>query len=508
MAQKNDRFTQMIAAALTAIIIIIYIASVIAPIIIIVAFIFFTVRYRKKDIVHKQNFYWLYPKQIKEFKERVRDYNQASRMKDAIQETVEKEGIAINKNGRISARSYRGKALQAELDKVNYTIGESKKHYSILRDLPRNNYKRAKRDFSMSFGMGAAIIPWIVLSFGLIFYSDAIFPVPTANTASSQTTETVTQTNPETKKDTKSGNIFWKKATSEDPFLVKLGSVSIPTTIASLSIWLVVWIIALIFFCTRNSKPPVVTIDNADTYVDYCQKKLKAKLAEKRSKEKIEIPQIDTWKKEGWIFEKLSLSCNKGNPGIVKVTIKDNRYCFMATYLNDPDFSAPLCDAMGGKNLNGQWWKYLPDSYKIPEGNFPSNFYTDNDLQRFIVDTFEHIRTFFERFHRTYQWKEKTGAHEGWEFFIWQWDVLACQKHSKAEGNPFIDVIYDETSRMTTIIFSNRSNDINLLKNKLEQIGCSDKKLNTEGRAIMEEISSTSADIIAEKINYWIQKLG
>lgn len=503
--QKTDWISQLITFILVAIIAIIavviaviYIASIIAPIFIIGAFIVFTVRYRKTDIANKHNSFWLYPGQIKDFKDCVRNYNLAARRKDEIQVTVEREGIAINMNGRISARSYRGKALQAELDNIHYTIEESQKYYDILRNLPRHNYKRAKRNFSMSFGLGAAIIPWLILSFCLIMPSNTIFPEVPGSAAASDSTEIAVQTPSEAETDTEEKN--------EIPFLAELGAATIPTAITSLVVWFVAWLMALIYFRIRNRKPPVVTMDNVDIYLDHCQKKHDAEDAKK--KEKTVIPQINTWKKEGWIFNGLTLSCSNGNPGSIKVSTDGNRWFFIATYLDDPDFSNPLCKEMGGTCYDGKWWKCLPEQYNnLPEGYLISNFYTDKDLQKLIIDTFDQIRTILERHNRTYQWKTKTGSHEGWSFFIWQWDVLACQKHSSLEGNPFMDVIYDESSQKAIITFSNRNKDINLVKQKLKQMGCSEKPLNSEGRVLLDEIASPSADAVAEKINYWIQKL-
>lgn len=65
---------------------------------------------------------------------------------------VSEEHLHINKDGRISSRSYRGTEVQNALDLANKTIDDLLPKVDYLKSLPMQRYKKALKDYSRFMG--------------------------------------------------------------------------------------------------------------------------------------------------------------------------------------------------------------------------------------------------------------------------------------------------------------------------------------------------------------------
>lgn len=80
--------------------------------------------------------------------------------RDNARNAAVNEGIRVNQNGRLSARSYRGQDLQGAIDESTSFIDQNIPEYDALRELPRVRWKRARKHYSKSIGYGIAILVW------------------------------------------------------------------------------------------------------------------------------------------------------------------------------------------------------------------------------------------------------------------------------------------------------------------------------------------------------------
>ena len=85
--------------------------------------------------------------------------------------------------------------------------------------------------------------------------------------------------------------------------------------------------------------------------------------------------------------------------------------------------------------------------------------------------------------------------------------MLACQLYSNGERTLYMDIIEDGNSGNVLIQFANRNEDMELLKNTLKWMGCQDKEINADGYVVLEEVKSTDASVVSERVKYWIEKI-
>lgn len=524
-----------LCVAALIIIAIIYLAAIITPIIILVLFFVNLFRYRSNDKHWKQYGFWLTPSEKVHFKQSYINIMNAQKSQEEVAKTLQTETVAINLNGRISARSYKGKALRAKLESANLTLEESAKIYDELRTAPQQRWKRAKKHYSMAVGWGSAFIPWGVLFLALTFNigggNDPTFSANALGAVADTLqidSSTVYDMIPEIKEDTDSLHTSTPEATGLATVLA-YGTVAIPIAIGSLAVWLIAWIIGLIVFVCKNRKPPIVDLENIDTY---CLKPKSKQTTEKDSKtvtkgyssdkdannsENKNSSNIQVWNHNGWLpvlcsdgQDGIILSNDQGNPGKAGICLQnEGHYCFIAEYLEDSDFSEALKEKMGGEQSNGKWRNPISEPYysKIIAGEFRGNFDNDKEFQDYVVLYLEQLTKILERQHRTYTWKQKIGNHNGWKVFIWQWDILACEHLSPNEGKLFIDTSLDSSSGNIIILMGNRQNDRNLLRSTLQRLGCPDRSIENNGRVVLETFQYTTADSVTERILYWIEKI-
>lgn len=512
----------------------IYLAAIITPIVILGLFLVNLFRYRSNDRYWRSVGFWLTQSEKDLFKQSRRDIENARKSQEEVAETLQNSNVAINKDGRISVRSYKGKALRSQLESANRTLDESAKLNYELSLVPQDRWKSAKKHYSMAVGWGCALIPWaaffLALAFNIGGVNDMVFSVTESGSAADSLqidVNTAQKEQFEMKQEADTLAISTPEPTTMDK-VFDYGTAAIPVAVGSLAVWLIAWIIGIIVFVCKNKKPPFVNLQNVDTYSftpkdrrkaeDETKKKSKAKVSAKEEKNSgnKDCGKGNSRKDGEWAVsafpdgqDGIIITNNNGNPGKTGICAIDGHYCLYAEYLEDSDFSEALRSEMGGMQSDGKWNNPIPEPYygKINAGEFHRYFDSDKEFHDYVLDRILLLKRILERHHRTYTWKQKVGSHDGWKIFIWQFDILACEHLSPNEGKLFIDTSLDKSSGNIIILMGNRRNDSKLLKDTLLRLGCSDKPIDNNGRAVLETFPYTTAGSVAERIIYWIGKI-
>ncbi len=521
----------MILCAIAVIVVLLLsVAAILTPIVVLILFLVNIIKYKKNDSGWRASGFWLTPYEKRDFKQACVEISAAVQSRNEVQEAIRREGISINQNGQISARSYRGKALREQLNSANYTLDEAQAEFNRLSNAPRLRYKNARKHYSKAVGFGVAAALWAIVLIPFAFNAgglrDDIISDGKLDSKLIAVEQQIPQTEPETT-GTTDGNDAGETSTIE--VLMEFGTgLALPIIIGTLSVVFVMWLIGLIIFVCKNRKPPMVSWENVDTYqIEPPKKRQKEenqtheserekKVTAKPQNDKNEEREIsNTIGQNGWTAkfppkesDEICITNNHGNPGIIKVEQIDGHYCISAAYENDSDFAEPLKTEKGGNCSGGKWWQQIPEAYchGILPGQLCESFNNDKNFQDYVVANATSLQDILSRHHRTSEWKAKLGNHAGWKIFIWYWDTLACE-FSQHEARPFMDTSYDVSSGKIIITFSNRKKDFSLLKGTMEQIGCSERPLNQEGRVILDEIPFEDADSVPEKVKCWIEKI-
>ena len=506
------------------------VAAILTPIVVLILFLVNIIKYKKNDSGWRASGFWLTPYEKRDFKQACVEIYAAVQSRNEVQEAIRREGISINQNGQISARSYRGKALREQLNSANYTLDEAQAEFNRLSNAPRLRYKNARKHYSKAVGFGVAAALWAIVLIPFAFNAgglrDDIISDGKLDSKLIAVEQQIPQTEPETT-DTTDGNDTGE--TSTIGALMDFGTgLALPIIIGTLSVVFVMWLIGLIIFVCKNRKPPVVSWENVDTYqIEPPKKRQKEENQTHESEREEEVtakPQNDkneereisnTIGQNGWTAkfppkesDEICITNDHGNPGIIKVEQIDGHYCISAAYENDNDFAEPLKTEKGGNCSGGKWWQPVPEPYcsRISSGQLHESFKNDKDFQDYVITNATWLQDILSRHHRTSVWKAELGNHAGWKIFIWQWDILACELSMRPE-RPYLDTFFDASYGKIIIRFANRKKDLTLLKSTLERINCGEIIINKDGHAILEEISMDNADSVPAKIKAWIEKI-
>ncbi len=265
----------------TIIIILIKLIPVVFPALALILF-FVYVYYTKQEKTDREMGFWLYSSEKEKFKTLYFTLSQAYRKRKEVDDAVVREGHHINKNGRISAKSYRGSDLQGALDEANATISEYEPLYSALENQPVHRWKKCKKHYSRKLGFGFATLFWIIF---LLFSADNLGQnfsqyfaeirgvgssgfstvgelwglkdrdtTSIANLDDSVISVEVSADNVEVSAESVEGKQSFSSLLWENLFW-------------SLVAYFIFWLIGVIIFYARYKKPPIVSINNVDTYV-------------------------------------------------------------------------------------------------------------------------------------------------------------------------------------------------------------------------------------------------
>lgn len=253
----------------TVIYIALWLIPLVVPLCFLIGFLVCWIRYQRNDknLIRKK--FWLTDEDQEQFKYVNSKLVSAISKKEEVLEAIEREGIHINKNGRISARSYRGQELQGALDNAEACIADMQPVYSSLREQPRRNWKTAKKHFSKAMGFGIAFFVWL----GYLFYSTdnvvdgfmSYYSVGRSDIGElwsildddkdSINVKNVIEKTPEIENTS--------EELSKQPSFV---TILVKGLFIMLAVYLVVWLISIIIFIIRYRKPPLVGMNNVDMY--------------------------------------------------------------------------------------------------------------------------------------------------------------------------------------------------------------------------------------------------
>lgn len=130
------------------------------PVVFLILFIVNWYRYKNEDKPHLRNGFWLSEDDMNNYSFVSALIERAKSNRSDVQAAVRNEGIRINKDGRISAKSYRGQNLRNTLESANATIDEYFPVKSHLEGLPQKRWKAARKHYSKYKGFRLAVIVW------------------------------------------------------------------------------------------------------------------------------------------------------------------------------------------------------------------------------------------------------------------------------------------------------------------------------------------------------------
>ena len=253
------------------------------------------------------NGFWLTKSERERFKQVAFTVIGAQQNKDYAQTAVQREGIHINQDGRISARSYRGKGLRNTLEGANSTLNEYLPIYRYYEELPRNRRKKIKKHYSNFRGLGIALILWVVFVFDFAvidnrieggigsnikeYFSNigrtgknglscacSILDSSESSDTDSDSTKVNTVDMQQARQD--SQNTAEKSdVEAERPgnFETEFGRMLLSGLFIILIAYFIAKLVFIIIFVIRYKKPPLVDLENVDTYNVRYEKKPRRK---------------------------------------------------------------------------------------------------------------------------------------------------------------------------------------------------------------------------------------
>lgn len=240
--QSNSIETKVVSVVLLLAVVVLLLFGLLAvvlaasPLIFLVLYLINQIAYLSSDKRRKRDFFWLTYDERELFKSSWEDFSAALRTKKYVEAAVEREGIRLNQNGQISVRSYRGQDLKAQLDNANYVIGQTAPVIEALENRPQKQRKKGRKHYSSAWGFGLSLLVFL----GFVCYGSNTLNV-------SQIIEQM--------KSGQTGDAIG----------------------AMLLTFVVVKLVFFAIFSIRFRKPPLVTMENVDTYIDDMQEKMKQK---------------------------------------------------------------------------------------------------------------------------------------------------------------------------------------------------------------------------------------
>ena len=156
----------IIFAILVVFTVIVQSIPVLLPPIFLIAFVVNYTSWRKTDrFVAKRLKFWLTDTEKRQYIELSNSIVYYHNKKKNAQNAAVNEGIRVNQNGRLSAKSYRGQDLQGAIDESEAFLNEKIPVLDEFQKRPRMRWKTARKHFSKSIGFGMAIIVWLVFFF-------------------------------------------------------------------------------------------------------------------------------------------------------------------------------------------------------------------------------------------------------------------------------------------------------------------------------------------------------
>lgn len=266
---------------LTIVIMIFQSIPVVLPPLFLIAFLINYLLWRNNDKINAVNLrFWLDESEKKRFIELADALNYFEKKKTNAENAAVNEGVRVNKNGRLSARSYRGQELQGAIDESSDFIMKNQPIYENYQRRPLRRWKSAKKHYSKAFAFGISILIWSGYFF--VNADNVKENVPryvseigdTANAGFSfigglwsgkeykPAEEDSVKVEKKQSEDTKQEQDISISKNPYDEFV----DVYWLSTILMVGAYFIAWIIGIIVFRIKYKKPPFVSYNNVGTY--------------------------------------------------------------------------------------------------------------------------------------------------------------------------------------------------------------------------------------------------
>jgi len=250
-------------------------AVLISPLVIVILFFVYLIGYLARDRKQRATNFWLSYYEQEQFIKTYKILAHAEREREQVQDSVTIKGISRNQDGQISQRSYAGKGLRERENTANSLVNEYTPIYDDLRYSPYRRWKKARSRYSKAFGFGFILVLCVVM-IGL-----AWLRTYTGNTSdnwalvSSDVSEIVDSTKI-VERPLQTEDSVQKENSTDDSISYKNIMQGYGTSLGVMAgflgalvvIWFIGWLIGRIRFGLKNPEPPLVDIDNVDTYAN------------------------------------------------------------------------------------------------------------------------------------------------------------------------------------------------------------------------------------------------
>lgn len=251
--KKQDQELTYLGYILAIIVGICILAVLCGPVILLIASLACLIKWKGTDKpLYENRFFWLSKAQQDEFYKASVGLDANIHQKNEVKRCVEREGIALKKDGSISERSNRGKALRQQYNDAQYWVLEYTRIVDTLKELPRQNYKKARRHYTNAIACFAGVLGYaIVLLKDQIMHGDYLA----------------------------SFKILWSyfnhkiELPTENSLILSLGII--------LGAYVIVWVVSAIKFSISFLEPPIVDTENYNKYIPYAKAKIAKAAAEK-----------------------------------------------------------------------------------------------------------------------------------------------------------------------------------------------------------------------------------
>ena len=265
---------------LTILSILVQCVPLVTPIVFLIMFLVNRYTYRHTDWLHIFNGFWLLESEKEDFIRVGSIIYHAKVNKNNVHAAVQNEGIHINQNGRISAKSYRGKHLRNTLEDANATIDEYLPIYEHLKNTPKNRWKTARKHFARYKGAGWACVVWVAF---IVFSAGNPIPgfkqyvsnigqtgewgisaiLDLWDFSSGSSSDTIAVSSGEQPTDAREAS---EEVSVENNSQTEFAGILWTAVFFSLIVYAVLMAVATIVFRTKYKCPPQVDMENVESY--------------------------------------------------------------------------------------------------------------------------------------------------------------------------------------------------------------------------------------------------
>ena len=270
MAKKNKNDNPVVgclAMIVIAIIVITIIAVQLIPIAVplasaVGALVFFII-YMIKDRPYVRAKFELSSQEKRTLADSAKNYRWALEKIEELNRVIKDKGLRYTKSGRLELRSHLAQDVQGAMDNANQMIKDERPTYDYLMGLPMERYEKAQKHFARYWGCFIAFVIWgcLVLSqprtemLDYHAYQTAEAVSRVTSVLSKDKNNVDKTTDAELNTDTKIDENNNDRQQAGKPVPVKPDITIWKAFLVWLIAYVIVFVIAIIFFSTKNKKP-------------------------------------------------------------------------------------------------------------------------------------------------------------------------------------------------------------------------------------------------------------